>query len=62
MKIEFNKLTAAYFSARLGQAKLATKPDIVDFVKETDFEEKLKKILSKRLLQIKQNISWLKMN
>ena len=31
------------FAARLAQAKLATKADIADFVKKTDFDEKLKK-------------------
>ena len=40
---EFNKLTSETFAARLAQAKLATIDDIADFVKETDFNEKLKK-------------------
>ena len=43
------------FAARLTQAKLATKADIADFVKKTDFDEKLKKI-TKKLLQIEQNM------
>ena len=30
---EFNKLAAGNFTARLAQAKLATKADIADFVK-----------------------------
>ena len=55
---EFNKLTAENFSARLAQAKLATKADFDDFV-----NIKLnQKILRKKLLQIKQNKYWLKMN
>ena len=44
---EFNKLTAENFSARLAQAKLATKADFDDFVKETDFENKPKNIKKK---------------
>ena len=34
---EFNNLTAENFTARLKQANLATKDDISDFLKETDF-------------------------
>ena len=41
---KFNKLTAENFIARLKQAKLATKGNIANFVKETDFDEKLKNI------------------
>ena len=37
---EFSKLTADNFTARLKQAKLATKDDIADFVKKVDFNEK----------------------
>ena len=36
---EFNKLTAKYFTTRLKQATLATKGDIADFVKKTDFDK-----------------------
>ena len=39
---EFCKLSAFKFAARLKEAKLATKNDIADFVKMTDFENKLK--------------------
>ena len=39
---EFNNLTAAHVAARLKQADLAN--GIADFVKETYFNEKLKKI------------------
>ena len=35
------------FTERLAWAKLATKADIVDFVKKTDFDDKLKKINKK---------------
>ena len=38
---EFNKLTADNLSARLAQANLATKAGIANFVKETDFDNKL---------------------
>ena len=41
---EFNKLTADNFATRLAQVKLTTKADIADFVKETDFDNKLKNI------------------
>ena len=37
------KLTADNFEARLTQAKLATNADIANFVKETYFDDKLKK-------------------
>ena len=43
MKIKYlNKLTAENFTTRLKQANLAPKGDIADFVKETDFDDKLK--------------------
>ena len=45
---EFKKLTVENFTARLAQANLASQNDIVNFVK--------------KLLQIKQNIYWFKMN
>ena len=38
---EFNKLTAESFAARLTQANLATTSDIANFVKKTDFNNKL---------------------
>ena len=38
---EFNKLTAKKIIARLKQANLASKSDITNFVKETDFYNKL---------------------
>ena len=41
------------FAARLAQAKLATKADVANFVKDTDFDNKLKKYI-KKLLQIKK--------
>ena len=40
---EFNKLTAENFTARLKHSNLATKFDITDFVKKTDFSDKPKK-------------------
>ena len=39
---EFNKLTSDYFSTRLGQGNLASKNDIPNFVKKTDFDDYLK--------------------
>lgn len=39
----------------LKQENLASKTDITEFVKKTDFDAKLKNIL-KKLLQIKQNM------
>ena len=45
---EFNKLTAKYFAARLSKTKLASKNDITDFIKETNFDDKLKNITSSK--------------
>ena len=39
---EFNKLTAQNFAARLAQVNLASKNDIANFLKTTDFYDKLK--------------------
>ena len=39
---EFNKLTWEKFAARLAQAKLASKSGIANFLKKTDFDDKLK--------------------
>ena len=39
---EFNNLMVDNFAARLKQAKLAPKADTADFVKEKDFNDKLK--------------------
>ena len=41
---EFNNLTAEVFAARLAQANLASKIDIANFMKKTDFDDKIKKI------------------
>ena len=41
---EFNNLTAESFAARLAQANLASKSDISNFVKKTDFDDKLKNL------------------
>ena len=38
---EFNKLTLGNFAARLKQEKVASKNAIADFVKKTDFDNKL---------------------
>ena len=45
---EFNKLTAENFAARLKQTNLASKSDIVNFVKKTDFDNELKDFTSNK--------------
>ena len=45
---EFNKLTSQNFSARLAQTNLASKNDIANFVKKTNFDEKLKTVTSNK--------------
>ena len=40
-------LTVEHFTARLKQANLATKADIDDIVKKTDFDDKLKNLNKK---------------
>ena len=52
---EINKLTSENFAAWLSQAKLATKVDIGNFIKKTNFHDNLKN-LNKNILQMKQNI------
>ena len=44
---EFNNLTLENFVAQLGQGNLANKSDIDNFVKQTDFDDKLKKLNKK---------------
>ena len=39
---EFNKISSENFTARLKQANLASKSDIANFLKKTDFDNKLK--------------------
>ena len=48
---KFNKLTTESFTARLKQANLATKGDIADFVKKTDFDDKPKNLNKKSYLK-----------
>ena len=43
----FNKLKTESFAERLAQANLANKNDIANFVKKTDFGEKLKTLNKK---------------
>ena len=45
---EFNKLTAENFTTRLKQANLASNNDIANFVKKTDFDNKLKYVISNK--------------
>ena len=44
---EFNKLTTENFTTRIKLANLAIKGDIADFVKKTDFDDKLKNLNKK---------------
>ena len=37
---EFSKLAIDNFTVRLAQTKLASKSDVADFVRETDFDNK----------------------
>ena len=53
---KFDKLTSDNFE-KLKQANLAAKNDFADFVKKTDFDNKLKK-----LIQIKQSMHLIKIN
>ena len=45
---ELNRLTSENFTARLKQANLTSKNDIVNFVKKTSFDEKLKTVTSNK--------------
>ena len=45
---EFIQLTSENFTARLKQANLASKNDIANFVKKTDFDNKLKTVTSNK--------------
>ena len=45
---EFNKLTSENFTARPKQANLVSKSDISNFVKKTDFDNKLKDVKSNK--------------
>ena len=45
---EFNKLTSESFTARLKQTNLASKSDIVNLVRKTDFDNKLKSVTSNK--------------
>ena len=42
--LEFNKLTLEKFAARLVQTNLTSKNDNANFVRKTDFDDKLKKL------------------
>ena len=44
---EFNKLTVENFAARLAQENLASKNDITNFVKKTDFDDKVNNLNKK---------------
>ena len=40
--LEFNKIIAENYAARLAQANLASKSNIANFLKKTDLDDKLK--------------------
>ena len=44
---EFNKLSAENFAARIAPANLVSKSDIANFIKETDFDDKLNNLNNK---------------
>ena len=44
---ELNQLMAEISATKLAQVKLATKADIFDLIKKTDFDVKLKKMIKK---------------
>ena len=44
---KFDKLKAEIFTARFEQGSLATKADIADFIKNTDFDDKLENLNKK---------------
>ena len=54
---EYNKLTAENVAARLAQGNLASKSDIANYVKKTDFTEKLKNL--KKKVRSKKTEHWL---
>ena len=45
---EYKKITEEIFNIRLKQSNLASKSDIANFEKETDFDDKLKYVTSNR--------------
>ena len=53
---EFNKLTAETVAARLAQANLASKNDIANFVKKTNFGDKLKHLNKKITSNKRKNV------
>ena len=59
---KFKKITAENFAVRSAQAKSASKNNVDNFIERTDFDDKLKNINKKKLLQIKQDIQRLTKN
>ena len=45
---EFNRFTAEIFYLRLKRTNIASKGDIANFVKKTDFDNKLKDVISNK--------------
>ena len=57
--INLKKLTSENVAARLAQANLASKDDITDFLKNTDFDDKLKNC-NTRHIEVKTRLDYLK--
>ena len=55
---EFNELTSENVSARLAQANLTSKSDIANFIKKTDFDDKIKNVVSTKneLNELSKNV------
>ena len=51
----YNKFTSNIIDTNIKEKKLVNESHIANFVKETDFDNKLKNI-KKKLLQLKQNM------
>ena len=59
---EFNKLTSENFASTFAQANLASKNDIANFVKKTDFDDKLTNLNKKNISSIKKDRHLSKIN
>ena len=59
---EFNKLTSENFALTFAQANLASKNDIANFVKKTDFDDKLTNLNKKNISSIKKDRHLSKIN
>ena len=55
---EFNKSTSETFTVRFTEANLASKNDIANFVKKTDFDEKLKYFNKNELNELSKKVQY----